>query len=134
MFICTGNSCRSQMAEGFARHFGGKDFEVLSAGVVASYVNPAAIRAMAEIGIDISKQTSDPIDPELIKTMDCVVTVCDHAKEFCPVPPPGCKAVHWSIEDPFRFTGRASEETEFARIRDDLGDRIKKLLRDLKSS
>ncbi|OGQ23457.1 MAG: arsenate reductase [Deltaproteobacteria bacterium RIFCSPLOWO2_02_FULL_44_10] len=128
IFICTGNACRSQMAEGFARHYGKDRFEVFSAGVFASGLHPCAVEAMKEIGIDISHHTSDQIDPELLKTMDYVVTVCDYAQKNCPITPGAKKVVHWSIEDPIRYVGTPSEEREFSRIRDDLGERVKKLI------
>lgn len=133
MFICTGNACRSQMAEGFARHYGGRNVEVFSSGLLASGLHPAAVEAMAEIGIDISHQTSDRIDPTLMKTMDCIVTVCDRAKEHCPVVKGPKHILHWSIEDPIRYVGTPAEEREFSRIRDDLGRRIRSLLKELTS-
>lgn len=131
IFICTGNACRSQMAEGFARHYAGNRLGVFSAGVFASGLHPAAVEAMKAIGIDISRQTSDRIDPELLQTMDCVVTVCDNAQQSCPATPGAKRVIHWSIEDPIRYVGTPFEEEEFSRIRDDLGARVKRLVAEL---
>jgi Protein-tyrosine-phosphatase len=100
MFLCTGNSCRSQMAEGFAREYGKGIIEPFSAGLMASRVHPRAIEVMKEIGIDISGQSSKEIDPELLNQMDVVITLCGHAEASCPMTPPHIKRLHWPIDDP----------------------------------
>lgn len=99
LILCTGNSCRSQMAEGVLRHFGEDKFEVFSAGTKPSQVNPVAIRVMKEIGIDISAQRSKHADEFKGQKFDYVITVCDNAKESCPVFP-GTKPMHWPFPDP----------------------------------
>ncbi|MFQ6677856.1 MAG: arsenate reductase ArsC, partial [Fidelibacterota bacterium] len=101
IFICTGNSCRSQIAEGLLRAKAGDQFDVYSAGSHPSRVNPAAIKVMDEWGIDISEHTSDPIDLYLDKGIDVVITVCDHANIVCPTFPGDVERLHWSIKDPF---------------------------------
>jgi len=109
------------MAEGLLRHDGGAEFEVASAGTKPSYVRPEAIAAMHEIGIDISGHRSKSVDEFAGQGFDYVITVCDNAKESCPVFPAATKRIHWSIEDPAAF--HASEEqrlVEFRRIRDQL--------------
>ncbi len=102
IFICTGNSCRSQMAEGILRDMAGERFDVFSAGSHPSRVHPMTIAAMREWGIDISGHTSDPIDDYVDKGMDIVITVCDNANQSCPVFPGDVERIHWSIDDPFR--------------------------------
>jgi arsenate reductase len=101
VFICSWNACRSQMAEGFGKKLSKGDFEVRSAGLNAGGVNSDAIAAMREIDIDISNQTSDQLTQTHYDWADYVVTVCDAAKDSCPVVPPGKKTVHWSIPDPY---------------------------------
>jgi arsenate reductase len=91
MFLCTGNSCRSQMAEGFARELGKDVIEAHSAGLMKCYVHPKAIAVMKEIGIDISGQQSKDIDEDILKQMDIIVTLCSHANSSCPVTPPEIK-------------------------------------------
>jgi len=100
LFLCTGNSCRSQMAEGMLRHYHGDRFEVQSAGTNPSKINPYAVRAMQEIGIDISRQQSKSVDDFKDKSYDFVVTVCDNAKETCPLFLGDMKRIHWSFVDP----------------------------------
>ncbi|WP_414738959.1 arsenate reductase (thioredoxin) [Macrococcoides canis] len=118
-FLCTGNSCRSQIADGFGKKYL-PDWNVYSAGIEAHGVNPKAIEAMKEVGIDISDYTSDVIDREILNNADLVVTLCDHAKDVCPVTPPHVKTEHWGFEDP------AGQEWEvFQRVRDEIGARIK---------
>jgi arsenate reductase len=101
LFVCTGNSCRSQIAEGLLRDKAGDIFDVFSAGSHPSRVHPVAIKVMEELGIDISNHTSDPIDLYLDKGIDVVITVCDHADKVCPTFPGDVERLHWSIEDPF---------------------------------
>ena len=130
LFLCTGNSCRSQMAEGLARHLGEGKVEVLSAGVTpAGFVNPRAVESMREIGIDISRQTSKALDPQLLNTLDLLVTVCGHAEAACPAAPAGVRHLHWPIPDPFHAGGSEEEiKRQFRAIRDDLQARIAALL------
>lgn len=118
-FICTGNSCRSQMAEGLGKHILGQDYEVYSAGIETHGVNPKAVKAMAEIDIDISENTSDLIDNEILKKADLVVTLCSDADQNCPMVPPGVKKEHWGFDDP-----AGKEWSEFQRVRDEIGARI----------
>ncbi|WP_100329977.1 arsenate reductase (thioredoxin) [Bacillus xiapuensis] len=119
-FLCTGNSCRSQMAEGWAKKYLSDEWEVFSAGIEAHGLNPHAVKAMREAGVDISSQTSDRIDPEILNTADLVVTLCGDAADKCPVTPPNVKREHWGFDDP-----AAKEWSEFQRVRDEIGERIK---------
>lgn len=100
LILCTGNSCRSQMAEGALRHYRGQEFEVFSAGTKPSTVNPIAIKVMKEIGIDISGHRSKHVDEFKGQEMDYVITVCDDAKESCPIFPGAAKVMHWPFPDP----------------------------------
>ena len=121
LILCTGNSARSQMAEGLLRHIAGDRFEVESAGTIASFVRPPAIAAMAEIGIDISGHRSKCLDEFLDVPFDYVITVCDNANESCPVFPGPAKRVHWSFDDPAEATGSDAEIlAEFCRVRDQI--------------
>lgn len=129
LFICTHNSARSQMAEGLLRHLGGERFEVFSAGTEATYVRPLAIRAMAELGIDISQQRSKTLDRYLGEPFDKVITVCDTAAEACPVFPGAARRLHWSFEDPSKATGSEAEQLKvYRRVRDEIRSRIEKEL------
>jgi arsenate reductase (thioredoxin) len=130
LFVCTGNSARSQMAEGFARHFGGEQIEAHSAGVEPSRLNPFAVAVMREKGIDISSHHSKAFDWDLARQMDVVVTVCGHANETCPVLPPEVKRLHWSLEDPAAAKGADAEiMTTFRLVRDQVESRVVDLLR-----
>ncbi|PTE41983.1 arsenate reductase (thioredoxin) [Staphylococcus equorum] len=120
-FICTGNSCRSQMAEGWGREILGKEWNVYSAGIETHGVNPKAIEAMKEVNIDISNHTSDMIDSNILKQSDLVVTLCSDADDNCPVIPTNVKKEHWGFDDP---AGKAW--SEFQRVRDEIGDTIKR--------
>ena len=125
MFLCTGNSCRSQMAEGFTRDLGKGLIEARSAGLMAAGVHPRAIAVMREVGIDISRQRSREIDPGLLRTMDVVITLCGNAERACPQTPPEVKRLHWPVEDPVGTIG--TEETiirEFRRARDEIRVKI----------
>ncbi len=125
LILCTGNSARSQMAEGLLRHEGGDRFEVFSAGTKPSQVRPEAIAVMAEIGLDIFRQRSKSVDEFVGKDLDFVITVCDNAKETCPVFPGSVKRLHWPFEDPAAVEG--SEEVRkaaFRRVRDRIHGRI----------
>ncbi|WP_341839749.1 arsenate reductase ArsC [Chitinophaga caseinilytica] len=112
LVLCTGNSCRSQIAEGYLRHFAGDAAEVYSAGVETHGVNPRAIATMAEDGIDISGHTSNNISEYTDIDFDYVITVCDHAKERCPVFPSRAEQFHENFPDPAKATGTEEEVTE----------------------
>ena len=125
LFICTHNSARSQMAEGLLRHLGNERFEVFSAGTEATFVRPMAIKAMAELGIDISHQQSKTLDRYLGEPFEDVITVCDTAAEACPVFPGAVRRRHWSFEDPSKATGSEAEQLEvYRRVRDEIRSRI----------
>ena len=125
LFVCTGNSCRSQMAEGILRHYGKDKFEVFSAGLEPSYIHPLAIKAMAELGIDLTGQHSKTVNELLEEEFSYVITVCDSAKERCPVFPGKYNAIHWSIEDPASAEGTETERMkDFRRVRQDILERI----------
>jgi len=119
-FLCTGNSCRSQMAEGWAKEILGEEWEVHSAGIEAHGVNPNAIKAMNEVGIDISNQTSDIIDLDILNQATLAVTLCGDAADKCPVTPLHVRREHWGFDDP-----AGKEWSEFQRVRDEIGERIK---------
>ncbi|MBX6378662.1 MAG: arsenate reductase (thioredoxin) [Clostridia bacterium] len=115
LFLCTGNACRSQMAEGFARVLGGHFWEVESAGTDPKGLDPRAVRVMAEVGVDISAQQSKALRPDQLQRADLVITLCGDAEERCPVTPPGVERRHWPLEDPAR--ARGGEEQVLARFR-----------------
>ncbi len=126
LFICTHNSARSQMAEGLLRHMGKERFEVFSAGTEATFVRPMAIKVMAELGIDISRQQSKTLDRYLNEPFDDVITVCDTAEEACPVFPGAARRRHWSFEDPSKASGSETEQlTMYRTVRDQIRARIK---------
>ena len=134
MFLCTGNSCRSQMAEGFAREFGKGLIEPYSAGLIAAGVNKRAVTVMKEAGIDISGQKSEEINEDLLKTMDIVITLCGNAEESCPYTPPEIKRMHWPIEDPVGTIGTEEEiMREFRRARYEIKGKILELITSLKT-
>ncbi len=134
MFLCTGNSCRSQMAEGFAREFGEGLIEPYSAGLMAAGVNPRAVEVMNEKGIDISRQRSKEIDERLLGDMDVIVTLCGNAEESCPVTPPSIRRIHWPIKDPVGTIGTEEEiMKEFRRARDEIQEKVRRLTGELKS-
>jgi arsenate reductase len=125
LILCTGNSCRSQMAEGLLRHFGGKQFEVFSAGTKPSQVNPIAIRVMKEIRIDISGHRSKHVDEFKGQKFDDVITVCDNAKESCPIFP-GVKPMHWPFPDPPHGQGESEVILhEFRTVRDMISEKFR---------
>ena len=125
LFICTHNSARSQMAEGLLRHLAGDRFDAFSAGTEATEVRPLAIKAMREIGIDISHQHSKTLEGYLHEPFDMVITVCDSAAEACPIFPGAVQRRHWSFEDPSRATGTEDEQlVVYRRIRDEIRSRI----------
>lgn len=120
LFLCTGNSARSQMAEGWLRALAGERFDVASAGTHPSIVNPLAIEAMRERGIDIRSHRSKSIEEFASAYFDYVITVCDHARESCPVLP-GARSIHWSFPDPAAATGSEEERLKvFRQVRDDI--------------
>ena len=125
LFLCTHNSARSQMAEGLLRHLGGGRFVAFSAGTEATHVRPLAIRAMAEMGIDIAGQESKTLHRYLGEPFAEVITVCDDANESCPVFPGAAHRRHWSFEDPSKATGTEEEQlATYRRVRDAIRARI----------
>jgi arsenate reductase len=125
LILCTGNSARSQMAEGLLRHLAADRLSVASAGVAPSQVRPEAIEAMREIGIDISEQRSKSVDEFTGEEFDYVITVCDNANEQCPVFPRKTKRIHWSFEDPAAVTGEWDQRLEaFRKVRDQIEERL----------
>lgn len=125
-FLCTGNSCRSQMAEGWGKEILGDEWQVLSAGIEAHGLNPNAVKAMKEVGIDISGQTSDIIDLNILNNADFVVTLCGDAADKCPMTPPHVKRDHWGFVDPAKAEGTEEEKwAVFQSVRDEMGERIR---------
>lgn len=119
LILCTGNSCRSQIAEGYLKHFAGDKAAVYSAGIETHGVNPKAVSIMQEDGIDISSHTSNHVDEYSAIVFDYVITVCDHAQERCPVFPSSAKKLHQNFSDPAKATGSEEEiRNEFRRVRD----------------
>ncbi|MBI1337619.1 MAG: arsenate reductase ArsC [Phycisphaera sp.] len=122
LVLCTANRCRSQMAEGWLRHLGGKHVEVHSAGVKPSVVHPLAVKVMKEVSIDLTDHRSKHVEEYLGQDFDCVVTVCDSARETCPVLPGAKRTVHHSFPDPDKATGDESQVLEvFRDVRDQIG-------------
>ncbi|WP_239749571.1 arsenate reductase (thioredoxin) [Mammaliicoccus sp. H-M34] len=119
-FICTGNSCRSQIAEGWGKQLLGDEWSVYSAGIETHGVNPKAIDAMKEVNIDITDQTSDLIHTNILNQADLVVTLCSHADQNCPTIPAHVQKEHWGFDDP-----AGKEWSEFQRVRDEIGLKIK---------
>lgn len=129
LFLCTHNSARSQMAEGLLRHLGGERFEACSAGTEATHVRPLAIAAMAELGIDVSRQESKTLDRYLGEPFDAVITVCDQAAEACPVFPGARRRLHWSFPDPSKATGTQEEQLAvYRQVRDAIQEHIEREL------
>lgn len=126
LVLCTGNSARSQMAEGLFRHTLGDRFEVFSAGTKPSLVRPEAIVVMEELGIDLTGHRSKSVEQFLGQDFRYVVTVCDNARESCPVFPSQTERVHWSFEDPGAVTGNQAErESAFRSVRDQIAEKIR---------
>lgn len=125
-FLCTGNSCRSQMAEGYARQLLDLDqVDIRSAGIVAHGLNPRAVKVMADDGIDISQQESKIIDPTFFAAADLIVTLCGDARDKCPVISPGTAHQHWDLPDPALATGSDKEIlAEFVAVRDEIKRRV----------
>jgi len=126
LFLCTGNSARSQMAEGLLRHLGGESFEAFSAGTHPKGLHPRSIEAMEELGIDISRQTSKDVSIYINEQFDYVITVCDRAKQQCPVFP-GAEPIHWGFDDPAEAPSNRQMET-FRRVRDEIQQRLRLFL------
>ncbi|CAM3657092.1 arsenate reductase (thioredoxin) [Cohnella lubricantis] len=129
-FLYTGNSCRSQMADGFLKALGTDRYEVKSAGLEAHGLNPRAVQVMKEAGVDISSHTSDVIDPEILNLADYVITLCGHADEHCPViSNKNVVKWHWGFDDPAKATGTEEEiKSQFRAVRDAIKSRIEKFL------
>jgi len=131
MFLCTGNSARSQMAEGWLRHLAGDRFEVVSAGTEPSGVNPLAVEVMRERGVDISAQVSKAVTKYLGQHFLFLITVCDNARERCPIFPGVTHRLHWPIEDPVAIAGDQTQRLAgFRRIRDEIERRIRAWLKE----
>jgi arsenate reductase (thioredoxin) len=129
LFLCTGNSCRSQMAEGFLHAYAGDTYEAYSAGTKPSQVNPLAIEVMREVGIDISRHRSKNVAEYLGQHFGTIITVCDNAKEQCPIFPGAALREHWPFDDPADATGDDEERLAvFRRVRDEIGARIKRFV------
>ncbi|MCX7704897.1 MAG: arsenate reductase ArsC [bacterium] len=132
LFLCTGNSCRSQMAEGLVNHYGKGKIEAFSAGLNPSFVNPYAIEVMKEIGIDIAGQRSKGLEEFYGREFDYIITLCENAKQNCPFFPGRAKRLHWDIKDPAVATGsRQQILEEFRKCRDLIKDNIQKLLEEI---
>ncbi|MFF2089225.1 arsenate reductase (thioredoxin) [Paenibacillus sp. NPDC058174] len=130
-FLCTGNSCRSQMADGFLKKLGGERFAVESAGLEAHGLNPRAVQVMQEAGVDISSHASNVIDPAILNRADYVITLCGHADEHCPViQSPNVIKQHWGFEDPAQATGTEEEiMAKFRNVRDAIKARIQQFIK-----
>ncbi len=135
LFLCTGNSCRSQMAEGWARHLGSDVAEVNSAGIKSHGLNPNAVKIMKEVEVDITNQTSKVIESNMFEWADVVVTVCGHANENCPLLPKKTKKIHWPIKDPAKAIGLEEEVMkEFRRVRDEIYKHVFELLNEFREN
>ncbi len=129
LFLCTGNSCRSQIAEGWAKWYGRPLFEIQSAGIESHGKNPRAIAVMKEAGVDISAQESTTVSEQMLQAADLVVTVCGHADEHCPALPTGTNREHWPLNDPAKASGSEEEIMQvFRASRNDIEQRVKDLL------
>lgn len=131
-FLCTGNSCRSQIADGFLSALGGDKYEVKSAGLEAHGLNPRAVQVMREAGIDISGNSSDVIDQDILNRATYVITLCGHADEHCPaISNPKIIKWHWGFDDPAKATGTEEEiMAQFRTVRDAIKARIESFVRD----
>ncbi|MCS7461492.1 arsenate reductase (thioredoxin) [Paenibacillus doosanensis] len=132
-FLCTGNSCRSQIADGFLTALGSDKYIVKSAGLEAHGLNPYAVQVMKEAGVDISQNTSDVIDPDVLNRADYVITLCGHADENCPViSNKNVKKWHWGFDDPAKATGTEDEiMSQFRKVRDAIKSRIEQFVFDI---
>lgn len=127
LFLCTGNACRSQMAEGFARQVFPKNWKIYSAGVMAAGLHPLTVQAMKELGIDVSDQRSKTVDEIPKEEIDYVVTLCGNAQINCPIFPRSVIQEHWLIEDPLLAIGRLNTQNAFRSVRDDIKQRVEEL-------
>ena len=133
LFLCTANSCRSQMAEGFARHHGHGVIEAYSAGTQPTALHPLTVEVMQERGVDVSGQRAKRLS-DVPEQVDLVVTVCDQAAESCPFIPGAKRLLHWSLPDPARATGTPEEvKTAFRRVRDEIEARVRSLVEETKA-
>ena len=124
-FLCTGNSCRSQIAEGFAHKYLGDEYEIHSAGIEAHGMNPRAVSIMRDADVDITGQQSSIIDPEILNHADYAITLCGDARDNCPVTPSDVIHLHWGFEDPAKAKGSEEEiYSAFRQVRDDIEKRI----------
>lgn len=124
-FLCTGNSCRSQMAEGFGKKHLGDKWDVQSAGIEAHGLNPLAVEAMAEVGINISDQASSKIKHETLNNATLAVTLCGDARDKCPMTPRSVQKEHWGFDDPAKVVGTESEKWKvFQRVRDEIERKV----------
>lgn len=130
LFLCTGNSARSQMAEGWLRHLAGDRYEVFSAGTKPVGLNPGSVDAMAEVGIDIAQHRSKHVEEYAAQSIDYVVTVCDRAKETCPLWPGKTTLIHWSFDDPAAVADAEGRRLVFRRVRDEIASSIRHFLAD----
>lgn len=130
LFLCTGNSARSQMAEGLLRHLAGDRYEVFSAGTHPVGLNPGSVEAMAEVGIDISQHRSKSATEFAAIPLDYVITVCDRAKETCPCWPGQTTLIHWSFDDPAAVSDRTERRQVFRRVRNEIVSAIREFLAD----
>lgn len=129
LVLCTGNSCRSQMMHGWLDTYGGEDVEIRSAGVETHGVNPIAIKVMAEADVEISHHSSNHIDEYMEEQFDSIITVCDHARESCPVFPSTAEQIHHNFTDPAKAIGSEEEILdEFRRVRDEIRDYAREFL------
>ena len=135
LVLCTGNSCRSQMAEGFLRARLRDSDHVVSAGLEPQGVNPRAVKVMSEVGIDLSGHTSSHVDDYLDRQFDYIITVCDNAAANCPVFPGGGTRLHWPFDDPAQATGNDEEIVDvFRRVRDEIEAKVKDWIKELRST
>lgn len=130
LFLCTGNSCRSQMAEGWLRHLDGARFDVASAGTHPVGLNPMAVTVMKEAGVDIAHHRSKRMDELAVQRFDYAITVCDRAKEACPIFPGATSVLHWSFDDPADAQGdQVARLAVFRRVRDEIAQRVLEFMR-----
>jgi arsenate reductase len=131
-FLCTGNSCRSQIADGFLKALGGDQYEVKSAGLEAHGINPRAVQVMGEAEIDITQHTSDVIDQDILANADFIITLCGHANDHCPVVHNDkAERWHWGFEDPAKAVGTEEEiMTKFREVRDSIKQRIEQFVKE----
>ncbi|SYW03307.1 thioredoxin-coupled arsenate reductase; skin element [Oenococcus oeni] len=131
-FLCTGNSARSQMAEGFAKKYLSSDWEIQSAGVEKHGLNPFAVKVMQQLDIDISKQYSKLIDNNYLQQCQLIVTLCGDARDRCPMTPASIKKIHWELIDPAQASGTEEEKIHvFEMVRDEIKDRVMQLSKEI---